>query len=403
MTTLLRHADARPRAAYDALIIGARVAGAATALLLARQGRRVLVVDRTPYGSDTLSTHALMRGGVVQLRRWGLLPRLVSAGTPAIRATTFHYDGEVVPVAIKPRDGVDALYAPRRTLLDAALVDAARAAGAEFQFGEWLLDLVRDERGRVIGAVLGGSGRPRRTVTAGLVIGADGLRSTVGELVRAPVDLWGRHVAAVAYGYWPDLQIEGYHWYYRDGVSAGAIPTNEGRTCVFVSMPGERFRREAPGRLPAFYRTVLAEAAPGLARAVEGVAARSTPVPLRAFPGEPGRLRRPWGPGWALVGDAGFFRDPITAHGITDALRDAELLADAVGGTGGAPEDARLDRNLGDYEAMRNELARDLLLVSDRIASFAWSLDDVRALHLELSRLMGRESERLAARDALVA
>ncbi len=110
---------------YDAVIVGARCAGAATALLLARAGARVLVVDKGAYGTDTLSTHALMRGAVLQLARWGVLPPIVSAGTPPIRSTTFSYVEEDVTVAIEPRYGVDALYAPRRTLLDRSLVDAA--------------------------------------------------------------------------------------------------------------------------------------------------------------------------------------------------------------------------------------------------------------------------------------
>src|SRR5262245_25194134 len=116
---------------YDAIIVGARVAGAATAMLLARAGMRVLVVERSAPGSDTLSTHALMRAGVMQLHRWGVLDRVVKAGTPPIRKTTFHYGSEVFSVAIKERDGVDALYAPRRTVLDAALAGAAREAGAD--------------------------------------------------------------------------------------------------------------------------------------------------------------------------------------------------------------------------------------------------------------------------------
>ena len=120
---------------YDVVIVGARAAGAATAVLLARQGMRVLVVDRDRYGTDTLSTHALMRGGVLLLSRWGLLDQIVDAGTPAIRRTTFYYGAETVSVAIKPSPGVDALYAPRRTLLDRVLVDAAVAAGAEVRFG----------------------------------------------------------------------------------------------------------------------------------------------------------------------------------------------------------------------------------------------------------------------------
>ena len=103
---------------YDAVIIGARCAGATTALLLARSGAKVLVVDRQAYGSDTMSTHALMRGAVVQLKRWGLIPSVTAAGTPAIRSTTFHYGDEAIRIDIKPDHGVDCLFAPRRTVLD---------------------------------------------------------------------------------------------------------------------------------------------------------------------------------------------------------------------------------------------------------------------------------------------
>src|SRR5215475_7522309 len=95
---------------YDAVIIGARCAGAATALLLARSGAKVLVVDRQADGSDTMSTHALMRGAVVQLNRWGLIPGVTAAGTPAIRSTTFHYGDEAINVDIKPEHGVDCLF-----------------------------------------------------------------------------------------------------------------------------------------------------------------------------------------------------------------------------------------------------------------------------------------------------
>src|SRR3954447_8102767 len=103
---------------WDVVVVGARVAGAATAMLLARAGLRVLCVDRSRYGSDTLSTHALMRGGVIQLDRWGLLPALEAAGTPAVRRTVFHYGDESYGVSIRPSGGVDALFAPRRTVID---------------------------------------------------------------------------------------------------------------------------------------------------------------------------------------------------------------------------------------------------------------------------------------------
>src|SRR4029453_16655211 len=134
----------------DAIIVGARCAGAATALLLARAGARVLVVDKGRYGTDTLSTHALMRGAVLQLHRWGVLPAIVAAGTPPVRSTTFSYTNQDVTVPIEPKYGVSALYAPRRALLDRILVDAAAASGAEVGYGVRIDDVIVD-RGRVRG------------------------------------------------------------------------------------------------------------------------------------------------------------------------------------------------------------------------------------------------------------
>ena len=141
-------------AGWDAIVVGARVAGASTALLLARAGLRVLVVDRARRGSDTLSTHALMRGGVVHLKRWGLLDGVAATGAPPVRRVTFHYGREHLPVSLKPYAGVDALYAPRRTILDALLVEAAEEAGARFRFGPVVTDLARDGAGRVVGVVV---------------------------------------------------------------------------------------------------------------------------------------------------------------------------------------------------------------------------------------------------------
>jgi hypothetical protein len=161
--------DLKP--SYDAIVVGARCAGAATALLLARRGLDVLLLEQGARGADTLSTLALMRGGVLQLARWGLLDAIRDAGTPAIRTTTFHYDGEPVAIRIKPRDGVDALYAPRRTLLDPLLADAAEAAGAQVVYGVRCADLVRDDHGRVRGVVVEGRDRVPRPVAAGIVIG----------------------------------------------------------------------------------------------------------------------------------------------------------------------------------------------------------------------------------------
>ncbi len=376
------------RPGYDAIVVGARCAGAATAMLLSRAGLDVLVVDRGPPGADALSTHALMRGGVLQLRRWGLLGALEEAETPPIRTATFHYADEQVAVAIKPRDGVAALYAPRRTVLDPLLVRAAGASGARVLYGVTAHDLVRDGRGRVGGVILAGPDGARVVAKSPIVIGADGMRSRIAALAGAKVERAGRHGSAVVYGHWEGLAIEGYHWYYRPGVSAGAIPTNDGRTCLFVALPSGRYRDELPLGVGPLYRRVLAEAAPELAAAVAGARLERK---LWTFPGAPGFLRRAWGPGWALVGDAGYFKDPLTAHGITDALRDAELLSRAVvAGTEGA---------LAAYQAARDEASLGLFEVADRIASFEWDLEQAKRDHQALAQHMAAETAMLLALD----
>ena len=174
-------------AGWDAIVVGARVAGASTALLLARAGLRVLVVDRARRGSDTLSTHALMRGGVVHLKRWGLLDGVAATGAPPVRRVTFHYGREHLPVSLKPYAGVDALYAPRRTILDALLVEAAEEAGARFRFGPVVTDLARDGAGRVVGVVVRDRAGVTRTEHAPLVIGADGRDSLVATRAAASI------------------------------------------------------------------------------------------------------------------------------------------------------------------------------------------------------------------------
>ena len=197
---------------YDVVIAGARCAGASTAMLLARQGLRVLVVDPTSHGSDTLSTHGLMRGGVLQLHRWGVLDAVRAAQTPTIRTTTFHYGDEVTEVAIKERDGIDGLYAPRRTVLDAILVDAALAAGAEVVHGRSVVDVLRAPDGRVRGASITGADRQVIDVAAELVIGADGVRSRVARILQAEPHYTVAHTTASIYGYQRALGLEGFHW-----------------------------------------------------------------------------------------------------------------------------------------------------------------------------------------------
>lgn len=367
---------------YDVVVAGARCAGAATGMLLARSGLRVLVVDPQRPGSDTLSTHALMRDAVSRLARWDLLRPVVAAGTPPVRRTSFVYGEaagpeERIDIDIAPRDGIDALYAPRRTVLDPALQEGARAHGADVRLG-WSVTGVMRRSGAVVGAELSSVDGRRTSVRADLVIGADGIRSRVARLVDARTTFRAVHAAATVYAYLPDPGLEGYVWAYRPGTSVGAIPTNWNQACVFTSMPPARFEAERAGGLAGLHRRLLEECVPELAGRLQRTP--DEPTTHRAFPGVPGFIREGQGPGWALVGDAGYFRDPITAHGITDAFREAQLLADAVlSGEAGA---------LARWSEDRIERVRTFLEVTDRIASFAWSTDEVRELHLALSREM---------------
>jgi flavin-dependent dehydrogenase len=380
-------------ARYDVVVVGGRVAGAATAMLLARAGARVLVLDRSAYGSDTLSTHALMRGGVLQLARWGLLDRLVAAGTPPVATTTFHVpDADPVRIRIRQAAGVDALYAPRRHGFDRMLVDAAAAAGAEVRHGVRVTGLLRDRRDRVTGVTVAGTHGEER-ILAGHVVGADGIASTVAAGAGARVLVRGRNRSAVRHTYVEGLEVDGYRWAYGDGVAAGLIPTDGGRHCVFVSTTPERLRtlrlHHSPDQVFAtMLRLAGADDLAGAGRRVER---------FHGWAGMPGYLRQPWGPGWVLVGDAGYFKDPISTHGMTDALRDAELVADALAGVAsGTPERTAL----GGYHRRRDQLSHRLFRVSDEIAAYDWDGASVQPLLRRLSGAMTDEVEYLEARAA---
>jgi flavin-dependent dehydrogenase len=368
----------------DAVVVGARCAGAATAMLLARGGARVVLVDKGAYGTDMLSTHALMRGAVLQLDRWGVLPEIVASGTPPIRSTTFCYTDSDATVSIEPKYGVSALYAPRRTLLDRVLVDAAFKSGVDVRYGVRVDRVKVDGHGRAIGisAVEGGK---RREITADIVVGADGLHSTIARQVRAPRIVEGRHATAVLYGYWEGLSGDEYRWWFKRGVSMGSIPTDAGATCVFVSVPAARLLDETRGNAALAYMRLIRQISPRFAERLQDSVRVEA---IRGFGGHRGFIKRGSGPGWALVGDAGYFKDPSTAHGITDAFRDAELLARAImRGTTAA---------FAEYEETRLHLSRKLFEVTDDVASLAWTDAEVQSLHRAFSAEMSRELRVLA-------
>jgi flavin-dependent dehydrogenase len=320
---------------YDAIVVGARCAGSPTAMLLARAGHRVLLVDRAELPSDTLSTHFIHPSGVARLKRWGLLPRIAAAGAPPIP----HYTLDVGPFALRgtppPLDGVSDAYCVRRTVLDHLLMTEAAAAGAEVRFG-FPVDGLLTQGGRVTGV------RSRdRTERARIVIGADGMSSLVARTVAAPVyDATGPLTCAY-YTYWSGVEMTGAELYVRDGNAIIAAPTNDGLVVTIVFWPNERFPAVRADLDRAFMAAL--DLAPGLA---ERVRAGERAERFRGTARLPSFYRRPYGDGWALVGDAGYHKDPILAVGIGDAFRDAELLADAVG-TG----------DPAGYERRRNELS----------------------------------------------
>lgn len=378
-------------ARWDAVVVGARVAGASTALLLAQAGLRVLCVDRSRQGTDTVSTHALMRAGVLQLARWGLLDAVRAAGTPPVHRITFCYGDDPVVVSVRPSPGVDALYAPRRTVLDAVLVDAAARAGATFRYGTAVTGLLRDSEGRVTGVTTRERDGQSREEHAALVVGADGRSSLVADAVGAPSRFTGRAASSILYGYWADLPVDGYRWNYRPGASDGAVPTNDGLTCVFTGGRPETVDRLVRELGPE--GALRSSAAPGPLGPALAAARRVGAI--RYVRGAPAHLRRPAGPGWALVGDAGYWKDPLSAHGMTAALRDAELLARAVvtePGPGPA-QLAALDR----YAADRDRLSLPVLRIVERVATHDWSLPEVRDLLREMASAMADEVELLEA------
>jgi 2-polyprenyl-6-methoxyphenol hydroxylase-like FAD-dependent oxidoreductase len=374
---------------HDVVVVGGRIAGASTALLLARAGVRVILVDRDRHGSDTLSTHGLMRAGVLQLSRWGVLPDVVATGAPPIRQVIFRYaDGEQAVVAIRPSAGVDALYAPRRYLFDQLLVDAAAAAGAEVLHETSVTALLRDDAERVVGVQVRSRQGNSTDLYGTLTVGADGIRSTVARQVGARMSRQGSSAGGVLYRYFHDLPAEGYEWFYGERAATGLIPTNDG-TCVFVGTTPSHLRSLRREGVEQAFSMLLGSAGPAL---VDRFADASPADRMHGWSGAAGYMRRCWGPGWALVGDAGYFKDPITTHGMTDALRDAELLADAVLAILSGSQEATV---LAEYEHTRDRLSDEMFNVTEAVAAYDWELDRVRHLLREVSSAMGDEVDHL--------
>ena len=330
---------------YDAIIVGARCAGSPTAMLLARKGYKVLMVDKAGFPSDTMSGHYIHQPGVACLTRWGLRDAVAATNCPPISTIRF----DVGPFALEGQppaaDGVKEAFCCRRYLLDQILVDAAVAAGAELREHVSVQDLVWED-GKVAG-IRTASG----IENARIVIGADGAHSLVAKLVDAPSYDAHDPLSCGYYTYWTGVELDGKaHMLPRGDRMLGFAPTNDGKTLAFFQGPVAQFHQFRSDIEGSYFEAMNRD--PWAAAQV----AQATRV--ERFTGTadlPNFFRKPYGPGWALTGDAGYHKDPITAQGITDAFQHSELLVDAIdaGFSGRQP----LDEALAQYETARNEYA----------------------------------------------
>jgi flavin-dependent dehydrogenase len=348
---------------YDAIIVGARCAGSPTAMLLARKGYRVLLVDRASFPSDTMSTHYIHQHGVSCLQRWGLLDEVKLSNCPPIRTLTIDFGPFTLTGVPPPVHGIEDGYSPRRRILDKTLVDGAVRAGVELRESFRVQDLIFDGQ-RVVGirgiAASGASIEER----ARIVIGADGLRSLVARAVRPKQYYVKPTLGCAYYTYWSGVRLDGFEIYRSNRRLIFAMPTNDGLTCIGVAWPINEWEVYRADFEANYLGTI--DSVPRLGMRVRNGRREEPFIGTSALPNF---YRKPYGPGWALVGDAGFHKDPTTASGISDAFRDAELLANAIdiGFSGrGNPMKA-----LSRYEQERNRASLPIYrLFTTHIATF---------------------------------
>ncbi|MFF3455746.1 NAD(P)/FAD-dependent oxidoreductase [Streptomyces sp. NPDC002730] len=368
---------------YDAIVVGARCAGAPTAMLLARRGYRVLVVDRARFPSDTVSTHLVHPPGVAALDSWGLLPQVIASGCPAIDTYSFdfgHFTIEGSPAG----NGFRAAYAPRRTVLDKILIDAAAESGAEVREGFTVENLVIE--GDAVTGIRGHStGGKSVTEYARVIVGADGINSLVAKTVGDVRYAEKPKLQCSYYSYWTGLPMEGrFETYVRPDRAFAAWPTNDDRTVVICGLPIRDFEANRAD-IEAGYLATMA-LVPSFAERV-GSAARVERLVGMAVPNF---FRRPYGPGWALVGDAGYVKDFITAQGIQDAFRDAELCARALDET--FTGSRAFDAAMHDYQEGRDTQVMPMYEFTAQLAA----LDPPPP---ELQQLLGAVSQSRPAMD----
>jgi 2-polyprenyl-6-methoxyphenol hydroxylase-like FAD-dependent oxidoreductase len=358
---------------YDAIVVGARCGGASTAMLLARKGLNVLLVDRSTFPSDIAHGHFIHRGGPRTLHRWGLLDRVLAINSPAVTRMTTNYGDVAVTGEDLIVDGVPAGLAPRRSAIDHVLVKAAIEAGAEFRDG-----FIVEEFTAAGDRITGIKGRDRIGTAATIeqatvIIGADGRHSRLARTVDAPKYEVAPTVTGSFFSYWSGMENAGLEIYVKGRTAIFSFPTNDGLTAIFVFWASEDLH-DVRGDIEGKFMAVI-DQIPELADRVRNAHREER------FYGAldlPNFSRKPFGPGWALVGDAGCHKDPFLALGMCDGFRDAELLANALADAfeGREPFDAALAA----YELKRNEATLPDYRMNLRMAQFKPMPDDAVAI-----------------------
>lgn len=363
---------------YDVAIVGARVAGASLGLLLARQGRRVLLLDREEFPSDTLSTHYVHPFSIPALERLGVLDDLLAAGFREIRRVRTAI-GDCVFEAPVAADGGFGL-APRRNVLDALLQEHAVRHGAEL-WTRTAAEGVLVEDGTVTGVRAGG-----RDVHVRVVVGADGKLSKLAGWVGAESYREVPPLRPVYYGYYegvaplPETAIE---LYFGGDVVGFLFPMRPGEYCLALELQPDdfdEFRHDPQDVFEQRYRAL-----PGMEPRLREARLEGK---LKGTKGVPNFLRVPYGRGWALTGDAACLKDPVTGFGIGDALTQSLLLADSLGTW---LDGAGWDETMAAYHTRRDEKLLPMYEATLEFAGMAdpssEELDRLRAVTMLASNL----------------
>jgi len=313
---------------YDAIIVGGRVSGAPLSMLLARAGYRVLCVERDRMPSDTLSTHYMHPAGVARLRNWGLLDAVERSGCPRITRFEAHRGGEMSLEPFARDAGGDLQYAlcPRREILDYILWEAAAEAGAEMRDRVRVTGLLRGEDGAVTGIEATDEDGRAVTEEARIVVGADGSHSFVAGATNPATYMEVEPLLCSYYSYWSGVETDGVETYFQPGAALLVFPTHHGQVNIGGAWPVERFA-EVRQDIEGVFLETLRELAPGLS---ERAAAGERQEPFRGTRELPFHRRQPFGPGWALIGDAGAQIDSTLGLGMTKAFAEADQMAIAL-------------------------------------------------------------------------